>query len=109
MDRADKSLSCLRHLTTDTENQREHAQKVKLVAMNEHNVESYLSLFTMTEDHEVDANYIVETFHRFISRKQLKGPLPQILFVKLDNCIWDKKIKFLTAYMKSLVAPGVFS
>lgn len=108
MDGADQSAFGLPHFTTITKDTRGHALKVKLIGLLQHDGQSRLNLYTMTENFETGANHVIETLHRFISSKMCGGTIPNELYVQVDNCTRENKNRFFFAYVESLVQWRVF-
>ena len=108
IDGADQKAFGLPHFITATKEQKGNAMKLKLIGLLHHDIQNFLHVFTMTEEHETGANHIIECIHRFLNFRALKGPLPRTLFVQVDNCHRENKNRYLLSYLEYLVVMDIF-
>lgn len=108
IDGADQSAFGLPHFSTTTKDVTGHALKVRLIGLLEHSTPNRLHLYTLTEEHETGSNHIVESLHRFINDRNVRSPLPPLLYVQLDNCTRENKNRYFLGFVDCLVSWGVF-
>lgn len=110
IDGASQSAYGLPHWPYETKaTQRGHKIGVHLTGILEHASPNNLTLLTMTDEHKTGANHVIEALHRWISRKEMEGRLPDVLFVQVDNCTRENKNRYFFSYIECLVALEVFS
>lgn len=108
IDGAHQKAFTLPHLSVSVKQIRRHGLKVQLIGLLHHGIVDQLNLHLMTDEHENDSNHIVDVFHRFINEKNSQESLPKILFLQLENCVWENKNELFLSYMERLVIWGVF-
>jgi hypothetical protein len=57
-----------------------------------------------------DPNWMIETMYRIlISEERIRGVLPKILYLQLDNCFRENKNTYVLVYFAWLIERGVFN
>ena len=65
-------------------------------------------MFIGHEDIASDPNWVVETLYRTLKKLEEDGPLPETLYLQLDNCFRENKNTYLMAYLSWLIERGAF-
>jgi len=108
IDGADQSAFGLPHFVLSTKGERGNSLKVKMVGVMEHGAATRSSLFLMTGEFETGANHVIEAMHRTLCDRVTIGRLPDISFVRMDDCTRENKNRFTSSYLEYLVRRGVF-
>ena len=109
IDGADQTSYGLPHFVFATKEDKGEKIQMMIAGMLQHGMRKQLTLFTLTDDYESDANHIIEAIHRVLFRRKAeRRKLPPVLFIVTNNCTRENKNRYLLSYLELLVRNDVF-